>query len=111
MEGGGTPTRMDVIGAGAPPPGGRRQLTQDRPTYDIGPEHARMFLIDGANSTSLKGVNPFIFQKAIDGFVGKVEGPEAQIKLGPPTLNILYTREPSPQKNGIRMWRANWTYT
>ena len=75
MEGGGTPDRMDVIGAAAPPPEGRRQLTHDkpRPTYDIRPENARMFVIDSADSTSLKGVNPFIIQKAIDGFVGKVE--------------------------------------
>ena len=32
-----------------------------------------MFVIDGVNSTSLKGVNSFIIQKAIYGFIGKVE--------------------------------------
>ena len=75
MAGGGTPVRMDDIGACAPPPGGQRHSTPDkpRPTYDIRLENARVFLIKSADSTSLKGVNPFIIQKAIDGFVGKVE--------------------------------------
>lgn len=73
MVGGGT-TGMADVGVVAPPPGGLQRTTMDkRPTYDIGPENARMFLIDGVGSTSLQGVNPFIIQKAIDGFVGKVE--------------------------------------
>ena len=74
MVGGGDPPRMtDLNGANAPPPGQRQLTVDNRPTYDIRPENARMFVMKGAGSTSLAGVNPFIIRKAIDGFVGKVE--------------------------------------
>ena len=55
MEGGGNPSGMTGMnGAEAPPPGLRQTTNDTRPTYDIRPENARMFVMEGVSTPGKK---------------------------------------------------------
>ena len=94
MVGGGHPSRMtDLNGAEAPPPGLRQTTDDRRPTYDIRPENARMFVMEGVSTPSLTGINPFIIRKAVDGFVGNVVFTKKMMNNGKLLIKVKDARQ------------------